>query len=92
MSDERDKEEWRIMARRSWCPQDWFFHDWDVEERIMWVYRPKQERTGKEMVEIYEVGHYTPEAEWVWDSTHRDREGAAARVSYLNGGHFEGRK
>ena len=35
---------------------------------------------------LYTVGHYDPKGKWVPESDWSDREEAAARVSYLNGG------
>lgn len=35
---------------------------------------------------LWTVGFYAPNGEWHPDSDHNDREGAAERVHYLNGG------
>lgn len=35
---------------------------------------------------VWTVGHYGPGSEWHADSDHGNREDAAARVHYLNGG------
>lgn len=35
---------------------------------------------------LYTVGFYKPNGEWEPESDHADREEAAARVHYLNGG------
>jgi hypothetical protein len=35
---------------------------------------------------LYTVGFYAPDGEWHPDSDHTDREEAAKRVHYLNGG------
>lgn len=36
---------------------------------------------------LWTVGFYTPSGEWVPDSDHHDREDAADRCHWLNGGH-----
>lgn len=46
----------------------------------MWVYR-KDEEFG-----IFLVGYYDPSGNWFTDSTYKDRDKAAERVRYLNGG------
>lgn len=33
----------------------------------------------------YTVGHYRPNGDWVSESDHSTKAGAAARVAYLNG-------
>ena len=35
---------------------------------------------------LFTVGYYTPDGEFVPESDHSDREKAAARVHWLNGG------
>jgi hypothetical protein len=45
----------------------------------MWVYR----RTEPS---LWTVGFYSPDGEWHTDSDYSDREPAAQRVHYLNGG------
>jgi hypothetical protein len=35
---------------------------------------------------LYTVGHYDPTGRWHSESDHADKEAAAERVSYLNGG------
>lgn len=35
---------------------------------------------------LFTVGFYDPEGMWHTDTDHTDRESAAARVSFLNGG------
>jgi len=35
---------------------------------------------------LWTVGFYTPDREWMSESDHSDREKAAARTNYLNGG------
>ena len=35
---------------------------------------------------VFTVGHYAPSGEWHPDSDHSDRDEAARRVHYLNGG------
>ncbi len=44
----------------------------------MWVYRQDGGR--------WLVGYYSPAGEWFTDGEYDDREEAAARVRYLNGG------
>jgi hypothetical protein len=44
-----------------------------------WVYQ--QSEPG-----LFTVGFYDPAGEWHSDSDHETRDGAAARVNYLNGG------
>ena len=39
---------------------------------------------------IWVVGFYSPDGEWHPDSDHADRDDAAKRVHYLNGGKNEG--
>jgi hypothetical protein len=46
---------------------------------MSWVY--VQSEPG-----LFTVGHYAPSGEWHPDSDHGDREAAAARCHYLNGG------
>lgn len=36
--------------------------------------------------ELWTVGHYDPQGNWEPESDHNDREEAAKRVHYLNGG------
>lgn len=36
--------------------------------------------------QLYTVGHYDPTGKWHTDSDHNDRNEAAARAHYLNGG------
>jgi hypothetical protein len=38
---------------------------------------------------LYTVGFYDPKGQWHPDSDHDTREGAAARVAYLNGAKIE---
>lgn len=45
----------------------------------MWVYLWTEEQ-------LWTVGFYTPDGEWVTDSDHDNPEDAAKRVHYLNGG------
>ena len=45
----------------------------------MWVYIRSEPN-------VYTVGYYGPNGGWQSDSDHDDKEGAAARVHYLNGG------
>jgi len=44
-----------------------------------YVYVKSEER-------LWTVGYYTPSGNWMPESDHNNREDAAARVSYLNGG------
>jgi hypothetical protein len=37
--------------------------------------------------QLWTVGFYKPDGTWFSDSDHDTKEGAAARVNYLNGGH-----
>lgn len=48
-----------------------------------WVY--KQSDSG-----LWTVGFYAPDGKWHSDSDHHDREEAAGRVHWLNGGDFPG--
>ena len=45
----------------------------------MWVYINSE--SG-----LYTVGFYSPDGKWHPDSDHTDRDEAAKRVAYLNGG------
>ena len=45
----------------------------------MWVYI----RTESQ---LWTVGFYAPDGQWHSESDHSDRQDAASRVSYLNGG------
>jgi hypothetical protein len=38
---------------------------------------------------LYTVGFYQPDGQWVPESDHENRDKAAARVRYLNGGRDE---
>ncbi len=78
--------------RRCFQPRQWFGCDGEPdpfvlkeEDSLMWVYRPIKDNSGLGS-DHYEVGFFTPDGQWVGDSTHETREGAAARVNYLNGG------
>lgn len=46
---------------------------------MIWVYLQSEPN-------LYTVGFYTPEGEWMTDSDHSTKEEAAKRVHYLNGG------
>lgn len=48
----------------------------------MWVYKPTDASDGTGWV----VGFFCPDGTWVADGVYDDREKAAARVNYLNGG------
>ena len=74
------KAQFREMLRQSFHPRDWFVRD-DTPftgDKAMWVYR---EANGG-----YVVGYYGPDGDWTEDSRHVDREEAALRVHWLNGG------
>ena len=45
----------------------------------MWVYQSFEPG-------LFTVGFYTPDGEWVSESDHSDRDCAAGRVNFLNGG------
>ncbi len=38
---------------------------------------------------LWTVGFYTPSGEWISESDHSDRDNAARRIHYLNGGDQE---
>lgn len=48
----------------------------------MWVYKQTEHN-------LWTVGFYSPDGQWHGDSDHDDRELAATRVHYLNGGKKE---
>jgi hypothetical protein len=47
----------------------------------MWVYIESE-------LHVFTVGFYDPGGVWHSESDHGDREAAAGRVSYLNGGEY----
>ena len=49
------------------------------KEKIMYVYIKSEPG-------LWTVGFYDPDGNWQTDSDHSNREEAAARVHYLNGG------
>ena len=53
----------------------------------MYVYRRISEGPGV----CFVVGFYTPSGVWIPDSDHDNKEAAAQRVHYLNGGQSCGR-
>lgn len=84
------QDPWREMLRKSFSPQQWFVSDdrpepedddtfSQGEERKMYVYRQLEQG-------LWSVGFYTPDREWVPESDHTTREGAAKRVRWLHGG------
>ena len=54
----------------------------------MYVYIESERFTGEDGFThvLYTVGFYKPDGKWVAESDHTDREEAAKRVHYLNGG------
>lgn len=44
----------------------------------MWVYRM--------LNDVYVVGFFTPDGQWVGETEHTTRDSAAGRVHWLNGG------
>ena len=76
-------EMWQQMLARSFNPAQWFDQearpDPEDEGKTMWVY--KQDKSG-----LFLVGYWTPNKRWVLDSKWEDKDNAAARVHYLNGG------
>ena len=42
-----------------------------------------------DFTDLYTVGFYTPDGKWIPESDHNDKEDAAKRVHYLNGGNSE---
>lgn len=78
-------ELWKSMIAQSFHPRQWFDGEdeyliWMEEESIMWVYR----RDGTSGMWL--VGFYSPDGEWNRDSHHEQKDAAAARVHWLNGG------
>lgn len=51
----------------------------------MWVYRSHYERGGY----VYTVGFFSPNGDWYPEKDFADKERAAARVHWLNGGSKE---
>jgi len=45
----------------------------------MWVYREFEPG-------LWTVGHYAPDGQWIPEGDYDDREKAARRVAFLNGG------
>lgn len=53
----------------------------------MFVYTRSEKATrDNDFHEVWTVGHYKPDGSWVPESDHPDKETAAYRVHYLNGG------
>ena len=50
-----------------------------VERQGSWVYIQSEHN-------LWTVGFYTPQGDWITESDHDSEEAAAARVHYLNGG------
>lgn len=78
-------KEWAAMLGKSWQPQQWFEADHDdadtvvtAERTAMWVYRKWHDG--------WQVGFFTPDRQWIAESSYETREAAASRVHYLNGG------
>lgn len=74
---------WDEMIQQSFHPRQWFDEIDDDNSTTnggmaMWVYR--------QVVDGFCVGFYDPKGEWIDDSLHHNRESAAERVNYLNGG------
>lgn len=64
---------------RSFQPRQWFPHGFDASEgKLMWVYRPID---GK-----FVVGIFFPDGTWMPESTYDNKDAAAARANWLNGG------
>lgn len=63
-------------------PHQWFPHGFDGEnsESLMWVYRP--DTCGDRWL----VGFFYPDGGWFTESSFDEKDKAAARVNYLNGG------
>jgi hypothetical protein len=73
---------WADMLARSFDPREWYALDDAIvvrEDTIMWVYRRTEQN-------LWTVGYFSPQKEWVTDSDHSSREQAAQRVHWLNGG------
>jgi hypothetical protein len=51
-----------------------------VKPMTTWVYMQSE-------AHLWTVGYFDPHGAWHSDSDHDTKEGAAARVNYLNGGH-----
>jgi hypothetical protein len=87
------REQWNEMNRKSWNPRQWFedgdspatddTSQYELENKIMWVYRRSQKDYG---FSSYEVGYYAPDKTWNSDSDGLTKEQAASRVHFLNGG------
>lgn len=79
--------EWSRMLGRSFAPWEWFLDDGmpgdtHCEDKIMWVYR----EVGNGADVRFQVGYYDPTGSWHADTAYTDREVAAKRVNFLNGG------
>lgn len=89
--------DWEVMLARSFNPTDWFQRDEHPDLNLegrrvrMWVYRKVDGNgvtwaPGAEGKPRFVVGFYEPKGDWIEESEQPNREAAAARVSYLNGG------
>lgn len=69
--------------RNCFRPQQWFNPPGGVDTQeegfLMWVYRENQEG-------LWEVGYFMPDRTWFAESSYINRDEAAARVHWLNGG------
>ena len=72
----------RDLSGDAFHPSDWFVRD-DTpgdEGDVMWVYRRTTDGSR------WRVGYWNPKGEWFEDSIYEDRDEAAQRVHWLNGG------
>ena len=81
--EERMWRQWSERAGRAFSPQQWWEQTRALEQhgrtRAMWVFRITEP-------EVWTVGFYSPDGAWHVDSDHGNKELAAARVHFLNGG------
>lgn len=70
------------IVAQSFQPRQWFPHgfDDDLGGKIMWVYRPDEAN------DKWIVGFFYPDGSWFTESNFDNKEKAAARVNWLNGG------
>lgn len=70
-----------LVIARSFQPRQWFPHGFDDDcgGDIMWVYRPSEDGD-------WLVGFFYPDGCWFTESKFQDKDQAAARVNWLNGG------
>lgn len=73
-----------VALARSFRPRQWFPHGFDMEDegKIMWVYRPDENSDHERWI----VGFFYPDGGWFTEATFDNKEQAAARVNWLNGG------